>query len=466
MLKETNKKDKPKKGNENNKSKNTSFLISLIIPLLIILFKPLDLNLNQSIILATLILVLTWWTSGVINKTYASIFLLVVFSIFGETSLKTVFRFPLSSNFYFIALSFLLSQGITNSNLANRIANLILNKYGHTPQRLIILSFIMGLALIFVIPQPFARLILLASIFEEYIRNKKINNEASEILLFSLFVVTTSTFMIFLNGDVILNSAALEFGNISLSWMEWAKYMTLPSFLACLLIMISLILFFRKELSTVDIDVRDNDEKLIMGKNEKMTAIIMGIVILLWGTEAIHSINSVIVMLFGTVAMFALKIIDYKDLKSINIDLMVFLTAAFSIGGVMNSSGVANIIYSSFTSIFPETYSNLYLLVIVITVMALHMVLGSSITTLSVVVPGLIELTKGAIAPIPLILMVYISVNIHYILPLHHVGIMIGAGSNYYSSKIVMKYGLVLTTIVFLVIFGLYLPWWRLIGLI
>lgn len=449
-------------------SKKTLILLcSLILPLLIILTKPLDMNFNQSIILGTLILVLTWWTSGVVNRTYASIFLLLIFSIFGSTSLKSVFKFPLSSNFYMIGLSFLLSQGIVNSNVANRFANFALKKYVNTPYKLIIMAFMIGILLIFIIPQPFSRVILIASIYQQFLKDKKMPNSSREVLFFSIFVASTSTYMFFLNGDIILNYAALQFGGASVSWMEWVKYMTVPSLFTSLAIGISFALVFKKELKNVDISNNGYIvEDTAMSSKEKKTIVIMAIVIILWMTEPIHSINAAIITLLGAFAMLIFRIIEFKDFRSINVGLMVFLTAAFAIGSVMNQSGVANIIYSSIVDIFPATYSNLYLFILILTVMALHMLLGSSITTLSVVVPGLIELTQGAIDIIPLTLLIYIAINMHYILPFHHVTIMIGAGNNYYSNNIIIRFGIILTIIIFVVIFGFYIPWWKFINLI
>lgn len=98
--------------------------------------------------------------------------------------------------------------------------------------------------------------------------------------------------------------------------------------------------------------------------------------------------------------------------------------------------------------------------------MALHMLLGSSITTLSIVIPLLIQLTEGIINPIVLSLLVYVAINIHFILPFHNITIMVGAGNNYYSNKTSIRYGIVLTLLVFVVIFGFYIPWWKFLNLL
>lgn len=442
------------------------FIVSIILPLIIVLNRPLAMNLNQSIILGTLVLVLIWWTTEIVNRIYASIFLLIMFAIFSDTPLGVVFNFPLSSNFYTIALSFVLSQGIVNSNAANRFSNFALNKYGNTPYKLILMSFVFGVLMIFIIPQPFSRVILLASIYEQFLKDKKISDDAKEVLFYSIFVASAVTCMFFINGNIILNYAVVQFAEISISWIEWAKYMMVPTIFASILVGLSFVLTFSKKLKNVDLSA-DNSEA-VMGKaefREKAAIIIIGVVIALWMTESLHTVNSAIVAFVGTLAMIGFGIIGIKDIKSLNVDLMIFLTAAFAIGGVMNQSGVADLVYSSITGIFPTTYSNMYLVILILTAVGVHMLLGNAIATLSVLVPGLIGLTQGIIDVIPLTLLLYIVINMHYILPFHHIVIMIGAGT-YYSNKIVIKHGIVLTVVMFLAIFLFYIPWWKFINLI
>lgn len=443
------------------------FISSLILPLLIMFIRPFSMDWKQGIILGALILVLIWWTTGIVNRTYASIFLLVVFSIFGLTPMEQIFKFPLSSNFYMIGLSFWLSQGIVNSNVANRFSNFILNKYANTSYKLIFLSFIFGIALMFIIPQSFPRLILLTSIYEQFLRKKDISKGTREVLQFSLCVALSVTYMLFLNGDILLNYTAIRFGGIPMGWMDWARYMTMPSILTIIVTGLSLILVFRQDLKDVNFNLENDHINMgTMKQDEKLAIIIMSIVILLWITEPLHSINSTFVAFLGSMAMFGFKILNLKDLKCINIGLMIYLTAAFSIGSVMNHSGIAGVIYSSMMGVFPSTYSNTYIFILVLTVMALHMLLGSAITTLSVAIPILLEMTQGVLNPIVIVLLGYITVNMHYILPFQHVMMMIGAGNGYYSNKVVMRYGLVLTFMLFVFIFGFYIPWWRFMGLI
>jgi di/tricarboxylate transporter len=92
--------------------------------------------------------------------------------------------------------------------------------------------------------------------------------------------------------------------------------------------------------------------------------------------------------------------------------------------------------------------------------------LGSTITTLSVVIPGFLTLTAGKIDPLVLMMTTYVSVNIHYLLPFHHVTIMIGSGNRFIDNRSLLKFGLVMTFVVVGCLLFVYVPWWRFIGLL
>lgn len=90
---------------------------SLVLPCVILIVKPLDLDFCQSCVVAGILLSVTWWSSGIVKRIPASIFLLLVFSLVSGVSLHKVFVFPLSESFPMIAITYLFSQAIANSGL-------------------------------------------------------------------------------------------------------------------------------------------------------------------------------------------------------------------------------------------------------------------------------------------------------------------------------------------------------------
>jgi sodium-dependent dicarboxylate transporter 2/3/5 len=226
---------------------------------------------------------------------------------------------------------------------------------------------------------------------------------------------------------------------------------------------IGFIVVFRKELlDKFDLNL-EHEETSAMTKEEYKAIGIMSIVVVLWLTYGIHGISPSMVALIGTIIMFAIGLIGIKDFKVINIGLLIFLTAGFSIGKVLNGSGIAVLISNSLMTLFPDASSPFYYPVIIGVVSAIHMVSGSSITAMSIAIPTLTAVTGEYVSTIFITMLVYIIVSIHYVLPMHHVTIMIGYGNNYYENKHVVKYGIFLTILLWIVTLCIYIPWWKFI---
>src|SRR6056297_526574 len=239
---------------------------TLIVPLLIILIRPLGLSLNQSIVLASLILTISWWTVGVVKKSYASLFLLGMFTIFGNTPLTQIFNFPLSEIFIIIIFAYIFSQGISNSKLAQKLLEPYLYKYGNSYIKLMVIILILQFLMIFIIPQPFSRIIILSIIIREFFKGINLNQKSQSTLMFWLHTSSVFINMTMIKGDLILNNALLNIANINLTEATWIKYMAVPALIFYFISAAGFIFTFNKDLK------KYNDcEKLLEVDKEKLT---------------------------------------------------------------------------------------------------------------------------------------------------------------------------------------------------
>jgi len=227
-------------------------LFSLILPTLVLIFKPLGLSLDQSIVLATLIFTITNWTTRAIKSIYVSILLLIIFMIFGNTPFGRIFSFLLSDSFILILFSFIFSQGISNSLLAEKLFYPLISKYVKNVYQLLIAILLSAFILIFVIPQPMSRVIMLSFIFNEYFNKIGIKGNLKEILMFSTMAFSTFLQSIFKRADLLLSTSALSLADISMTEGEWARYMTAPSILMVILGVYLFILVYGKDLREFD----------------------------------------------------------------------------------------------------------------------------------------------------------------------------------------------------------------------
>ena len=442
------------------------FAMTLILPVLIILTLPFELSQDQALTLAGVILVVSWWASKIIHMSISALFLIAFFFLFTDTPALQILRFPLSNIFLLLIAATLLCEGITRSGLSARISHAILYRFGYTGLRLIALPFLIDFVLIFFIPQPFPRIILLSAIYLQFLKPLSLKKETISVIMFSIFVAATGTSMAFLSGDIVLNNLVMEFADISLTWIEWAIYMAIPSIIICLLLFLGYVLVFGREVKDLQIKKSASPKSSPMTSKEKKSLYILIMVTGLWITEPLHGLDTAYAGLLGVFLMFLTQLISFKDFKAVNLHLIIFLTAAFAIGETLTHTGAAQGIFSHLLEFMPKDESFLYLPFLLLIVMGLHMVIGSSVTTLAVALPGIMMIGGNNIHPVALTMMVYTATNLHYLIPFHHVTIMIGEREGYYENRHVLRLGLLLTVLVFIAIYLVQIPWWNLIGLL
>ena len=148
---------------------------------------------------------------------------------------------------------------------------------------------------------------------------------------------------------------------------------------------------------------------------------------------------------------------------------MIFVIGALAIGTVGKETGMSQwLARVALPSTAPDN-AFVFAGLAALATMAIHMVLGSALASMSIVSPPLVEYAAAAgWNPLFPALLVYTAVEIHYLLPFQHVTVLLGEGKQAggYSSAQVMKYGLPLTIVTLIVILLIEVPWWKLIGLI
>lgn len=439
---------------------------TLILPALLLAVRPLDMSVRQGGVLAALVLVITWWVTGVVERTAASLVLLAVFLLIGGAPARTVFSFPLSQNFLMIVFSFLFSQGISNSGLAARLLEPLLRRRAGTAGRLIAAMLLSAAVMIWVIPQPFSRIILLSLIFSGYYDRLDLSKTTRSALMLGLYYVSILLNMTMLRGDIILNGALVSMAGLSLSEGRWMLYMTLPTLGYLLLGVVLFRILFRDALKgfAPRAGAMESPAQPLSARDRRNLVFIL-LTVILWATEGLHGLSGTWVVIAATALMFPLGLLRLPDLRSVNVKLLVFLTAAFAIGGTLKACGVADKIFSLFVPLFPVRFSLPYVLTVLVSAVLLHTVLGSNITTMSVAVPGLMSIGAGVAPAEALLFFIYIGVCSQFLLPFHHVILLLGEGKGYYSAKELLRLGIGHTFLMVAAALLLYLPWWSVLGL-
>lgn len=443
------------------------------IAILAAILNPLQMDFNQRILLSCLIFTVAIWATEAIHKSIACVFLLLSFFIFGKTPPLEILKLTWSGTILLIVTTTLLSVGIMKTGIVHRYVHKLFQKNSSGVIPLMLLPYIFGVVLVFLIPQAFARVIIIGTIFSSLIHaNNEEENKAKQALIFNGFIAITMTYMFFVNGDIVLNQAALNFAGDevkqTLSFGKWFTMMLVPTLVTCGVAFLTTYLVFKKDLSAFkkSMIAHDDSRSNEFSKFKQQIGVVtMAVIILFWMTQSMHSIQPWIIALVGVIVMFAAKILDKSDLKSVNLHLILFLITVFNIGKVLGQSGITGIIFEHLKQLIPNTNSATYLLIIAAIVMILHLCIGSSVATMSVVLPILIPLTQSlGYQPEVITLMTYAIVNIHFLLPFHHATVMIGTAREYYPERSMFRFGLPMTIITFVLLALVYFPYWRMLG--
>lgn len=421
-------------------------------------------GINEIIVLVCVGISIFLWATELIDKMYVSIALIAVFMLLTDVSMKRVFAFPISSNFMTIISSFLIAQGVVKSGAAKAAAGNVLHRFCSSQVSLLISGAMLNLVLAFAIPQPVPRITLLGTVYYTLLSGQDLTKEQKKAILFSVFVTATSTSMVILNGDIILNNAALSIGGISMGQAEWLKYMTVPTVAATCTLVLLFYLCHRKSFAA-SIKIKAGKEESI-GRDGKIASIIVLGIIILWMTEGIHGLPQSFVSISGVVMMFFFKILRKEDIKYVNVSLLVFLTAEFALGNVLVDTGIASAISQALKRFIPDSDTTIgVLLPLMIVVIVIHTLFGGAMSSMSVTIPIAMTIWGNTVSNTEISLIVLFLVTCQYVFPYNQLTILVGYGQDYYGFRDVMKFSVPLTLWSALTLILIYVPWWHITGL-
>jgi len=430
------------------------------------------LNSDGQLFLALTLMTVIFWAFGVAQMGFVSGLYLALLIVFRVATPDVVMSPWMGSTMYFIIGAYIIASAVKHSGLGDRIAMYVISKYITTFKSIIVVIFALQIILSLLIPNSWARSLMIMAIMKQVIDNANIVKKDAITIGLTVFASSVPASMLFLTGESAINLLILEYVDQSVGWLQWLIYMGPPAVGATLLTMLLIMLVF-KPVGSLQIDRQGMADKFkALGEmtfKEKKLMAWLALTIVVWMTDSWHGIDIGWATL-GLVMAMGLPVIgdviDAKQWADVPVHVLIFLTAAIAIGRVGLVVGANEFIASL---MFPmSTPENMILMGIIVISAAVivHMLLGSVIAVLSVVIPATLAFTSGLdINPLIPIFITYIAVFGHYVLPFHSISILVGVGeeNGLFESKDVMKLGLPLLIMVFIVVLAIGLPWWHMV---
>ena len=476
--------------------------IAIAIIIMVLPMQGWGLERPGQICLALTLMTVVFWATNVAHNGYVSalyLALLVVFEVAGplfpgvdETTgavipsgSSVVFGGWMTPTIWLVIGAYFIAGAVKASGLGERIAYAFLLRYVSSYRSIIVSIYVLTFILSLLIPHPWPRAFLIMSVMAVVITSAKIPREDAVKIGFTVFCASVPVSLIFLTGDAVINPLAIASasnaataagysGPVAMGWIGWFIHMGPPAIVVSVLTCLMNLWLFKPSQEVV-VPREEIHAKLKglgkMTETEIRTVVWLSIAVVLWMTDFLHGIPLGIV----TIAVAALMAFPYigevlkpGDWGGIPLQVLVFLTAAISIGTVGGVSGMNSWIA---TTLLPDSAPrNLFILAAIVTVIAIviHMLLGSVIAVMGVAVPAIVAFTAPAgLNPLVPTLIVYMAIAAHYILPFQHLNMLVGASPDTggFTQRETIRMGLPLTAVMFLITMGVMVPWFMLTGL-
>lgn len=420
------------------------------------------------------LMTVVWWAAQVAQSGYTSGIYLMLLCLLKVAEPKVIFASWTTSTIWLVAGAYLIASAVRNSGLGERLSYAFILKFVRGWRSIIISIFVLTLVLSLLIPHPWPRAFLIMSVMMVVIRSAGIPKKDASIIGFSVFAASVPVSLIFITGDASINPLAVSYAAEEVSFLRWLQVIGPPAILlSALTLGLILVLFKPSTPVVIDLEqVRAAQAKLgKMQQRELRTLIWVVIAVLLWVTNGITGLDIgwITMLVAMTMSMPVIgEVLQPQDWKEVPVHVMVFLTAAMAIGKVGTVTGMnAWIAGTLMPENMPDSVVLLALCIAVLSVV-IHMFMGSVIAVMGITIPTFLAAVEGSgLAPLAVIGIVYLSVAGHYVLPFHHLNVLVGQGeeNGMYTQKETIRMGGPLLIAVLITVLAA-VAWWSVLGLI
>jgi solute carrier family 13 (sodium-dependent dicarboxylate transporter), member 2/3/5 len=453
---------------------------------------PVGLTGAGQVVIACFSLALIWWITEPIPTHLTSLTLmamLVFCNGWGEEDVLKVLGY---SVIWLNILAFILASMLVKTNLAKRVALMLIVRWGKSPGALLLAFFVLNVVLAAFIPATAARaammlpiLLVVAGIYGA--SSEHPNNFGRNLFLQNVQAVDfgSSAYMTGSNANIIAVAFILSMAGQRVYYTDWL-FANLPVVVIAMFISwyIGPRLIFKLRPENKQPVVSGGVEKLgerlrEMGPvsgGEKKAMLIFALVIGLWVTDRMHmtwfgfEVTAVMAAFLGALIALAprLGLLKWSE-ADIPWHLMLFSAGAYAGGLALNDTGAARWLVGSLferLNIHPGVgFWPVYCVVIVVNMFS-HIFFTSKTMRTLIFLPFVITIAQTlGFKPLALALPAAFTIDWVITLPINAKPNVIQFSTGQYSVLDSLKYGLVMTTVGTLLLIIAGFTWFRLLGI-
>ena len=450
-------------------------LAAVAIPLAI-WFAPLPIDGAMHTAIAISAFLIIAWMTDVMEYAATGLLGLMLFWVSGVAEPEVIFSGFVSETSWFLVGALLIGAMATKSGLPQRIGNFVISRVGATYSRVLLGLIIIDLLLTFVVPSGAAVLVIMASLALAVMKlfdAGKGSNIGRGLFVMLTYLTGIFNKMIIAGSASIMAHGMIEQTGVNVSYGFW-----FAAFLPTILVTVvaawwfTLKVFPPEASGLVD---RSEQVKAHFRTTEPWTplstkaALLCGLALLMWLTDALHGISPAIIAF--AIGLFALlpfvDVLDEKDFRSINLLPFFFTAAALGMGEVLETTGALRIVTDSFIGGLEPWLSDRTIAATVLYWGGFfyHFVTASELSMLATSMPILMEFSRAnGLDPLFIGLLWAFSSG-GKLFAYQSAVLVLGYAYGHFRHTDLIKVGLFLTLIDFVVLWLSVVFYWPLLGL-
>lgn len=368
---------------------------------------------------------------------------------------------------------FVVTIALQKTGLLKRIAYQLILLFGGRFNAILFGMMILGAIISLVIADVAAKAILMGALALGLCNalNLKFGGKAASALAMAAVASSLGPSYLFYTGstgNLVPFGVLIGAGFEAPGWVEYLTHMFVPQLIFVLLSVLIIALFFKPD-EEIQSKEYFKEELKKYGKittGEKKIAIISIILVILIATSSIHGVSIGWLFVFASVCLMipGISLVKAEDIKEVNFTFILFVVACLSIGIVSANLGVggfiADMLYPLIEGSTTRSLTGIWLMGFV-TNFALTPLAAYSAFALPVA-----EMATGlGINYMPAMYTLIQSLE-HVVFPYEYAPILIIFGMGMASSGKFIKYLVLRSLLGFVCLLVIFMPWWKLIGIL
>ena len=364
-------------------------------------------------VLAVLAFTVVLWVTQTINNGIASVLMVALLILVGVKPPVALSGYG-GPPFWVLLTVLFYGFAMKKTGLAERVSYYILSLFPSTYAGILSAFFLIGFILALGIPSMTVRTAIMVPIAWALVQSLGLprHSRGSALIVLTTVEMAVAPGLAFLYGALSgpIVDAAFQTKHLPLSWTSYATYMTVPTLILCVLILIANQIVLRPEAPLAAKPGFAADRLRALGpfrRAEMITAIVVALSIVFWASDRYHHLPAFIPGMFA-MTIFALSgiLTDPEIATGVSWSLLLFLGAIFGLANVIQEYKITDWLAHLVVPIAGQLTSSIAALTIVmaLAMFVLRLIDPSSFIAISVLFLSVVDVTGGAGIP-PMVLM-------------------------------------------------------------